>query len=308
MARARRDPRTATRASIGRPPPDDRWYDCTVSDGYSLYGPVDGVPVVFSYGTPGSSLPSPQFLAAADRGGVRLLVPDRPGYGGVPRRPGRSIADVVPDLLRLVDDLGWSQFAVWGGSGGGPHALVAAALLPDRVTRCAAVVSPAPYEADGLDWYAGMSPGNVEEFTLAAKGEAAYRPLVERLAAEGWAEAQAGRSQLPADYALAPSDLAAMEARRHEPGHLDRVRASMVEGVDGWIDDCIAMTRPWGADLTTITVPVSVWYGPDDVLCPRGHTEWLLRTVPGAERHELGGGHLRSDADLDAIIAWLADR
>jgi len=225
-------------------------FDLPMSHGrtltYCLYGPDDGVPVVFHYGTPGVRLLAPRAIGAALRRGVRLLVPDRPGYGGSTRRPGRRVADVAEDVARLADALGWDRFATWGGSGGAPHALACAALLADRVRRCASVVSPAPFDAEGLDWFAGMSAGNVEEFTRARQGEAAYRPLVERLAREAVASVEAGQVEVPAGYDLPDTDLAALGGRLLEPGHRERTRMAYLGGVDGWVDDLIAMTRPWG--------------------------------------------------------------
>ena len=119
-----------------------------------------------------------------------------------------------------------------------------------------------PFDASGLDWFGGMSPGNIEEFTLAARGEQAYRPLVQRLAEEAVAAVAAGGIQVAADYQLSDSDLRALQARRGEGDYLDRMRITYTGGVDGWIDDCMAMTRPWGFELEAISVPVSVWYGP----------------------------------------------
>jgi pimeloyl-ACP methyl ester carboxylesterase len=263
---------------------------------FSRYGSEGGARVVFHYGTPGTRFLSPQSLGALRRNGVELLVLDRPGYGKSTRRPGRRVVDVVDDIARLVDLHGWARFAVWGGSGGGPHALACAALLPDRVERCACVVGAAPFDAEGLDWFAGMSAGNVEEFTRASAGEESYRPLVEHLASEAVAAAEAGEPQVSADYHLPDADVAALRARLKEHGHLERIRAAYTGGVEGWIDDCIAMTRPWGIDLAQVHVPVSVWYGPDDVLSPRGHAEWLLAHIPNADRQELPlGGHLLGD-------------
>lgn len=272
---------------------------------YSVYGAA-GQPVIFHYGTPGSRRLSPQLITAAGRAGVQLLVLDRPGYGTSTRLAGRSIRDVVADVVAVADALGWDRFPVWGGSGGAPHALACAALLPERVTRCASVVGPAPFDAQGLDWFAGMSAGNVEEFERAAAGEAAYRPLVRRLAEEAVAAVEAGGVQVAADYDLPAADRRALQARLGEDGYRDRMRATYLGGVDGWVDDCIAMTRPWGFELTAVEVPVSVWYGADDVLSPRAHAEHLLSVLHGAERRELAaGGHVLGDADLDAIYGWL---
>ncbi|MGI8333804.1 alpha/beta fold hydrolase [Actinomadura scrupuli] len=242
---------------------------------FSHYGSEGDARAVFLYGTPGTRLLSPQSLAALSRRGVQLLVLDRPGYAESTRRPGRRVVDVVDDVVRLVDLHGWSRFAVWGGSGGAPHALACAAVLPGRVDRCASVVGPAPFDAEGLDWFGGMSAGNVEEFSRAASGEESYRPLVERLAAEALAAVDAGEPPVSPDHHLPEADIRALRARIEEPGHSERFRAAYADGVDGWIDDCIAMTRPWGIDLSGIRIPVSVWYGPDDVLSPRGHAEWL---------------------------------
>lgn len=273
---------------------------------YCLYSRGGTRRALFQYGTPGTRRVSPQLVAAAGTAGFELLVIDRPGYGGTTRRPGRRIADVAGDVRAVLDVAGWDTFAVWGGSGGAPHALAIAAGLPDRVTACASVVGLAPFDAPGLDWYAGMSAGNVEEFRAAAQGERAYRPLVERLAAGAMASIEAGGIQVAGDYQLPEADRRALAARHAEEGYLERMDLTYRRGIDGWLDDCIALTRPWGFELSALTTPVSVWYGPADVLGSRGQQEYLLSAIAGAHRRELHGGHVLDDADLAAIYGWLA--
>ena len=130
-------------------------------------------------------------------------------------------------------------------------------------------------------------------------------PLVQRLAEEAVAAVAAGGIQVAADYQLPDSDLRALQARRGEGDYLYRMHIAYAGGVDEWIDDCMAMTHPWGFELEAISVPVSVWYGPDDVLSPRAHAEYLLAVIPGAARFELEGGHVLCNADLDAIYDFL---
>jgi pimeloyl-ACP methyl ester carboxylesterase len=272
---------------------------------YCMYGPDDGKPVLFQFGTPGTRFLAPDRISPLDDVGVRLLVADRPGYGGSTRLPGRNVVQAAGDVSALVDHLGWERFAIWGGSGGAPHALACAAQLDDRITRCASVVGPAPFDADGLDWYRGMTPGNVEEFTLAESGEAAYRPLVERLARDAVAAVERGDSPVSDDYGLAPADRAALMDQLTAPGHLFRTQTAYMAGIDGWIDDGIAFTRAWGFDITRISAAVSIWYGPDDALCPRGHTDWLLGHIPGSEGHVLPGGHLLDVSSLQRLYRWL---
>jgi pimeloyl-ACP methyl ester carboxylesterase len=246
---------------------------------FCLYNVGSPRRAVVEYGTPGTRWLSTRQTTAAKSEGFELLVIDRPGYGTTSRRRGRRIVDVVDDVCAVLGAVGWERFALWGGSGGAPHALAIASRLPDRVSACASVVGPAPYDARGLNWYARMSSGNVAEFTAAARGEDAYRPLVERIAEEAIATIEAGGIQVAADYELPESDRRALDERRAEEGYLERMRATYVGGVDGWIDDCIAMTRPWGFDLAEIAVPTSVWYGVDDVLGPRAHAEHLLDAI-----------------------------
>jgi pimeloyl-ACP methyl ester carboxylesterase len=248
---------------------------------------------------------APDRLLPVEELGIRLLVVDRPGYGPSTRLPGRSVAAVADDVALVADHLGWDRVAVWGASGGGPHALACAARLGGRITRCASVVSPAPFDADGLRWLDGMSALNVEEFTRAAVGEAAYRPLAEQLARDAVAAAQRGGPSVADDYDLAESDRALLAAHARAPGHLFRVKAAYTGGIDGCVDDVIAFTRRWDFDVGAIRVPVSLWYGPDDVLCPRAHTDWLLQHIPGAEAHELPGGHVLDQPGLHRIYEWL---
>jgi pimeloyl-ACP methyl ester carboxylesterase len=274
---------------------------------YSLYNEGLARRALFEYGTPGTRWLSPQLVDAARLAGFALLVVDRPGYGRTSRSQGRRIVDVVDDVRAVLDGVGWSRFAVWGGSGGAPHALAIAARMAGRVSACASVVGLAPFEATGLDWYAGMSTGNVEEFQAAASGEQAYRPIVERLAAEALASVEAGGLQVAGDYELPEADRSALAARHEEDGYLERMRLTYGEGVDGWVDDCLALTKPWGFALSEVTTPASVWYGVADVLASKDHHDYLISHVPHAKRRELSGGHVLSTRDLLEIYEWLAD-
>lgn len=273
---------------------------------FASYGPEDGHRVLVLTGTPGTRLLGPRMTRVADSLELHVVVPDRPGYGPSTRQPGREVADVAGDVEAIADQLGWDRFGIWGGSGGGPHALACAALLPARVTRCACVVSPAPYGVEDLDYFDGMPLGNVKEFSLALEGEHAYRPLVEQMAEEMVESVRAGVVSIGEDFPLSDADKAALAGRLSEPGYLERTIAANLDGIDGWIDDSIALVRPWGFDLASINVPVSVWSaGDDDSLCPPAHSEWLAAHIPGAEFILLPHGHILEEDDLRAIFSWV---
>jgi pimeloyl-ACP methyl ester carboxylesterase len=122
-----------------------------------------GRPVLVHVGTPNSRHLYGRTVADATARGLRLISYDRPGYGESTPRPGRTMADSAGDVRAICKSLGIERLAMWGLSGGGPHLLACAALLPDLVTAAASLCSPAPYDAEGLDWTGGFSPAAVEE-------------------------------------------------------------------------------------------------------------------------------------------------
>src|SRR5688500_1679717 len=145
-------------------------------------GPEGALPVLFHNGTPSSGQHYGPFVDAASQRGLRMVSFSRAGYGSSTRDPGRSIAEVTPDVAAVLEELGAERFYTLGWSGGGPHALACAALLPKRVIGAATVGGLAPYDAEGLDWMADMGQENIDAFSAALAGDAALRPLLEGIA------------------------------------------------------------------------------------------------------------------------------
>lgn len=276
------------------PPPT---HELTVSGGrvvrYCCYGSQAGLPVVSLAGTPGTRWERPGVVTAIGLQGLQVVVPDRPGYGGSDRQPGRTVADVAADVAAVASAQGWAQFAVTGFSGGGPHALACAALLTGRVTCCAAVATPVPPGIPGADIFADHTPGSAEDFRLARHGEQALRPYLQNRASDALAQLETG------GQALAPGEPA------DDQGRAIRIQAAYL-GLDGWIDDVIALAHPWGFDLGSIEVPVSIWSGAADTRVPRGHADWLLAQLPTAQGYEHPGGHDPSDTSFRSILGWIA--
>jgi pimeloyl-ACP methyl ester carboxylesterase len=276
--------------------------------GFAEWGDPDGLPVFSLHGTPGCRFnrnPHEELIRSA---GVRLIAYDRAGYGLSDRHRGRIVADDAADVAAIADHLGIGRFCVFGGSGGGPHALAAAALLGDRIIRAACVVGVAPYDVLGEEFFTGMDPANVAEFGFALEGE-------ERLTGEIVKMDEQFRAEMAADPSTALSGFDLPEADRKvlsNPDVAAMLREVAIEqtrnGVWGWVDDDLAFTKPWGFDPATIAVPTQIWYGTKDVLVPPGHGEWLMRTVPGAQLRLNENGHLGDpDKDLTERLTWLTE-
>lgn len=215
------------------------------------------------------------------------------------------------DVAALADHLGWDRFAVTGGSGGGPHALSCAALLPDRVTRVLVEASLAPPDAQGLDWYAGMTIGNVEEFRAAERGEQAVRAVVEREAKGILGRIDADPTELLGEnYELSEADVAAMSNETIIRTLREMLREALRPGVDGWVDDDLAFVKSWGFDPRTITVPVMVRYAVADKLVSAAHGRWLAANIPRAIEELEPSGHLGSidPGEIARQYRWLAGR
>ena len=145
-----------------------------------LSGPDEGQPLIFHNGTPMAGRVFAPMVAQGAERDVRHIAYSRPGYGGSERDAGRTVADCAWDVAAIADELGIERFFTIGLSGGGPHALASAALLPDRVIAVATMGSVAPRRAEGLDWLAGMGEENLEEFAAADAGHEALWAFLEQ--------------------------------------------------------------------------------------------------------------------------------
>jgi pimeloyl-ACP methyl ester carboxylesterase len=287
-------------------------------------GDPAGRPVLVHGGTPGSRLLyGPHVRDAAERG-LRLIGYDRPGYGGSSPQPGRTVADCAGDVRAICADLGIERLAMWGASGGGPHVLACAALLPDLVAAAATLASLAPFDADGLDYFDGMAPENVDDTLLYFTDEAAARAKTDRDRAEILAEAPGDATETADGGAanheatnheadggfgpvLPPVDEAAIAAGLGD-FFATAMRDGLAPGSDGWWEDN-SLLRPWGFSVADITVPVLLLHGRQDVFVPFGHGQWLAAHIPGVKPLLLDDdGHLSLLQNrVPEVHWWLAD-
>jgi pimeloyl-ACP methyl ester carboxylesterase len=267
--------------------PDRRVLDVLVS------GVGDGLPLVFHSGTPGGLVGFGPIAEAASARGLRTVLYSRPGYGGSTPQPGRLVADAAADVELILERVGADEFITAGWSGGGPHALACAALLPVRCLAAASIAGGAPYDSPGLDWLAGMAEENVAEFRAALAGEADLTGFLEVAAAAlrgvGAADVTDGLGGLVsgADQAVLTGEFAEYLAAS--------LRAALSPGVDGWRDDDLAFIRDWGLSLAAMghATPVAIWQGDQDRMVPAAHASWLAANIPRAQLRLLPGeGHL----------------
>ncbi len=271
------------------------------------HGPPDGRVVVLHVGTPNAPDEFPLLTDALDERGWQLVAYARPGYAGSSRHEGRSVGDAAADVAAILDDLRLDRFLTIGWSGGGPHALACAALLGDRCEAATILAGVAPFEAEGLEFLAGMGPENVEEFGAAVRSGDELQAFLDADAAE---LAQVTGDEIAASLGGLVDDVD-RGALTGEFGEAvaRMLRRALSAGTAGWYDDDLAFVKPWGFDLAAITVPVSIWQGAHDRMVPFAHGEWLAAHVPSARAHlHDDEGHISLVQQMPRILDDLVSR
>lgn len=273
---------------------------------YQVSGAQDGFPVFLLHGTPGSRLgPQPRSVQLYRRH-ICLISYDRPGYGESDRVKERTVADAVNDVKMIADAMNIDRFAVVGRSGGGPHALACAALLPDRVTSAASMVALAPRNAEGLDWKGGMTPSNVEEFGMAHSDPKALRIRLQDRMSDVRRDPT---SMLPVlDAGLHITDRLVIRDGGIRNQLFNTYREAFNDDLWGHFDDVVALADPhgWGFKFDDIRVPVMLWHGGHDAFVPKAHTEWLSRQIAGCHVViEPWAAHFSAIERLPDVLAWV---
>jgi len=247
------------------------------------------VALLWHHGSPQTGAPLEPVVRAARARGIRLLSYGRAGYGGSTALDGRDVASAASDVRAIVDALGVERFAVMGASGGGPHALACAALLPERVVAAVSIAGLAPY--GHADWFAGM----VDDGALRAALQG--REARERF--EETAEFDED-SFTAADYAALAGGWSSLN---------DDVRATDAFGSGGLVADDLAFVAPWGFSPDTITAPVLLAHGSEDRVVPSAHSRWLLDILPAAELWvRPRDGHISVLDAIPVAMDWVLDR
>lgn len=261
---------------------DGRWL-C-----YAEYGPEDGQPLLFAHGLTGCRLQTHPDHTVLQQQGIRLLVPDRPGFGLSDFDGGRTILDWADDIQQLLDALGLERVAAMGFSVGGIYAMALARTLAERISRLT-LVSPMGH-FDKMSELAGMIPRNRMILTLGRRMPAILAPFMQLMV-----------DSLRRDPKRYFDDLlkSLPPFERHYLSHpalkdsLTRAfREATRNGVEGLVYEQMLVSRPWGFSPADVTLPVQLWHGVQDVHVPVAMSRRLAKELPRCEPHLLeDAGH-----------------
>ena len=256
---------------------------------YAEYGDPACPPLFLFHGTPGSRLDHDAYDRPST---ARIICIDRPGYGQSTRWPERRLVDWPADVLTVADALGIDQFSVMGISGGGPYALVCAALIPHRVRRAGVLCGVGPIGEEWTD--AGTGAQNIATATMARHAPESLFEVGEMIAAAVRAAPDGA-----AFFTAAPSpdmpaiDVETLAIPEVQAMMFASVSEAMRQGGGGFADDFRVHASPWGFDLGAITVEVRILQGSEDTNVPPSHARWMAANIPGSTLTVLDGeGHM----------------
>ncbi|MGH8147205.1 MAG: alpha/beta fold hydrolase [Rhodanobacteraceae bacterium] len=280
---------------------------------FAEYGQFDGIPLFLFHGTPGCRILKRLETASwIKENGIRVIVPDRPGYGLSDPASKRKIMDWATDVDELADHLGLARYHVAGGSGGGPYALACAIHSPQQVMSATLFSSGGPPEV--MPANKEMNSGNRIVFFLAR-----HAPLVVRVLFA--INAKSVKRPPPHPGSRKAQKLARLKVKRYaqfpewdkkvfeaqNPEHA-RMQAQEIfrQGGDGTYRDLLLVSRPWHLDLEKLTVPIFMWHGTADTHVPISTARAFSKLIPGCEPHFIpGAGHqlLASEEICSQMVA-----
>lgn len=256
---------------------------------YAQMGRLDGTPLLYFHGVPGSRLDFNQqlYCAALERLGVRFIGVDRPGFGQSTHQPGRRYRDWPTDVLAVADDLGIDRFGILAYSTGGPYAIACALAFPERLTFVGIVSGIGPAETPRR--HEGTPKSIVTAIGVARRVPSVVRWVINNTAPE--------RFSRQFDKDLSRVDRALYRDAEVRQTVINAFAEATRNGAYGWAEDFRLMGTPSGLDYTAVECPIRLWHGEADGTVPVHHAEHVARLLPKADLEVLPGvGHLHPPA------------
>lgn len=265
--------------------------------GYAQYGDLKGKPLFFLHGWPSSRLHGERAHDAAKKLHIRIISPDRPGFGYSGPKPDRILLDYPDDIVEIADQLRIKIFSVAGVSGGGPYAAVCAYKIPKRIKKVGIVVGLAPTYIPGI--CEGMAWSNKVSWTNYGRF-----PFLCTLAASSiWLQAKIVKKDLTT-FSLADADKELHDDLFNYYMQKDREQ-SVRQGIFPAALDLRLYTSNWGFELDKIKVPVYLWYGRDDKNVSLKMGKYYKSQIPNSKLTIYPGGHFSWIEHAEEILDTL---
>ncbi|MES3006349.1 MAG: alpha/beta hydrolase [Pseudomonadota bacterium] len=259
---------------------------------YTEFGDPSGFPLIYCHGPGSTRLEATLFHREAKKARFRLISFDRPGLGYSDFRKGGGQAGFAQDLLHLANSLGCEKFGLLSSGGATSLALAASCWYSDRIALVLGL-SFSPPQNNFLQ----ATPVFVRKLALAALRVYA-----------GFRQKRCARN--PMRYLVRLRDTLCYADKRalEDPLVLEMlskdVKESLRQGRRGFAHDISQSIEPWEFDPEKVHVPVHLWQGGADTLCPRHGVESVVRQLQNAVLHTVTSrGHFFYFRLIDEVFA-----
>lgn len=249
---------------------------------YCIYGPKDGFPLIMHHTIEGSRKQIPLEVDILFQYGIRVIIPDRPGYGKSTYAESRLLHDWPKDLNELLSHLSIERFSLMGQQFGAEYALVSSQHFTDRVVSTHLVSMSAPPE---------IVPSATSHFSftraatiLAHKAPKALRKVI-HFASQKY-------QHRPRDF-MKQVMIFQSEKDQHffsNDAYINHSFSAWLEGSKATqclmaVKELQIISSPWNIDFKAISSPVHIWHSQNDPQAPYNAVEQLLPYFPTAHRH-----------------------
>lgn len=234
---------------------------------------------IHCHGIPGSRYELSHINDELCAAGLRVIVPDRPGYGDSTPCPQYGFAQHTADLRQLANHLGLENFSLSGFSGGGVFAMAAAHGLSERTESLTIAGTPAVPLMRNPFAYASELTSNAWRAALADP---------DRLALELQAlTASADTLSAALTSAVGPKESGFMHS---EPFQQSFRKSNQAAAHQGSAESARALARDsrliagqWPFRPEDISRPIKVIHGDCDEIVHKEHQRELTSRLPEAE-------------------------
>lgn len=271
--------------------------------GFSDYGNKDDIPIFLFHGTPGSRIVDFENASILNDFKIRIIAPERPGYGFSDPKSEGNILDWSNDIKELADFLEIDKFHVAGESGGGAYTLGCALQMPTRILSATLIGSTCPPEI--IKSAKGMFIGNKIGFFLAK-----HLPVVLK-----WTSANFGNAinkypekvieKMKMQLCNWDKNVIEKKGKAGEDSFILHFKEAYRQGGKGHLKDSLLLAHPWGFDWKELKLPVFMWHGESDNLMPIGPAKEFSNQIPDCQFNflpEVGHLLLEDDEILNKII------
>lgn len=257
--------------------------------GYSDTGDPNGIPVIMMHASTGSRLQQhPQFQLLIEKG-IRLITPERPGFGLSTPSSNWAMEDFAQNIGLLADRLGIERFIVAGFCGGAPYALQTSQTLADRVIHTCLISPITPYHPINLMY--GVKASNKLLANIALKTPKLLTSFTTFIAKNIITEPERYFDQVYSS--LGSSDIFALSEPEVTDGFLLAFQEAIRQGPQALAEELSKTAQQWPFALSSILGPVTIFHGQKDCHVSIDHVYQLSSALPHCKLMEYAEhGHL----------------